>query len=174
LFVQNTIGESHITEYNSDMESILAPRDLVRNYSNTIFRHMSDYDAAKRALLKKDLRFLREDFAGDVSRTVLALQLYVEMFQESEMADKRLNDYMHSIGDTGTAVWDHATQTAICNILTEDQKKTKEPLRTACTYWKKEAREARTHLLTLMYGGPRDEDDDEDIYGDGVDEDEPM
>ena len=118
------------------------------------------------------LRFLREDFAGDVSRAVLLLQLYVEVFQEREYADMRLRDYMVQIGDTGTAVWDHATQTVILPILTEDQKKTKEPLCAASAYWQSEQRDARTKLLELIYGGRRDEDDDEDTYGCGVDEDQ--
>ena len=154
---------------NSDMA---IPRvKLVRNYDQTIFRHQSEIAAVKRALLREDLRFLREDFDGDVRRAVLLLQLYVEVFQEREYADKRLYDYMVSIGDTGTATWDHATQTVICPILTEDQKKTKEPLSAATAYWQVEQRDARTKLLALMYGRRRDEDDDEDIYGCGVDED---
>jgi hypothetical protein len=56
-------------------------------------------------------------------------------------------------------------------ILTEDQEKTKEPLSAASAYWQGEQRDARTKLLELMYGHRRDEDDDEDIYGCGVDED---
>lgn len=146
--------------------------NLIRNYTQTIFRHQSEHAAVKRALLQEDLRFLREDFAGDVSRAVLLLQLYVEVFQEREYADMRLRDYMVRIGDTGTAVWDHATQTAICPILTEDQKKTKEPLSACSAYWQIEQRDARTKLLELMYGHRRDEDEDEDTYGCGVDEDQ--
>jgi hypothetical protein len=145
---------------------------LVRNYDQTIFRHQSEIDALKRALLREDLRFLREDFDGDVRVAVLLLQLYVEVFQEREYADKRLYDYMVSIGDTGTATWDHATQTVTRPILTEDQKKTKEPLSATSAYWQGVQRNARTKLLELMYGHRRDEDDDEDIYGCGVDEDE--
>jgi len=155
------------------MNSVMAmPRvKLVRNYDQIIFRHQSEIDAVKRALLREDLRFLREDFNGDVRVAVLLLQLYVEVFQEREYADKRLRDYMVSIGDSGTATWDHATQTVIRPILTEDQEKTKEPLSAASAYWQGEQRDARTKLLELMYGRRRDEDDDEDIYGCGVDED---
>jgi hypothetical protein len=159
------------------MNSVMAiPRvKLVHNYDQTIFRHQSEIAAVKRALLREDLRFLREDFDGDVRVAVLLLQLYVEVFQEREYADMRLRDYMVSIGDTGTATWDHATQTVIRPILTEDQMKTKEPLSAASAYWHVEQRTQRTKLLELMYGRRRDEDDDEDIYGCGVDEDnDPM
>lgn len=156
-----------------DIRAAALPRvNLIRNYTQTIFRHQSEHAAVKRALLQEDLRFLREDFAGDVSRAVLLLQLYVEVFQEREYADMRLRDYMRRIGDTGTAAWDHATQTTIIPILTEDQKKTKGPLRAASAYWKSEQRDARTKLLELIYGRRRDEDEDDDTYGCGVDEDE--
>jgi hypothetical protein len=147
---------------------------LVRNYDQTIFRNHSEIAATQRALLREDLRFLREDFDGDVRLAVLLLQLYVEVFQEREYADKRLYDYMVSIGDTGTATWDHATQTVIRPILTEDQKKTKEPLSAASAYWKVEQRTQRTKLLELMYGHRRDEDEDDDIYACGVDDQDPM
>ena len=158
---------------SDDIRAAALPRvNLIRNYTQTIFRHQSEHAAVKRALLQEDLRFLREDFAGDVSRAVLLLQLYVEVFQEREYADMRLRDYMVRIGDTGTAVWDHTTQTAICPILTEDQKKTKEPLSACSAYWQIEQRTQRTKLLDLMYGHRRDEDEDDDTYGCGVDEDE--
>ena len=159
--------------FSDDIRAAALPRvNLIRNYTQTIFRHQSEHAAVKRALLQEDLRFLREDYAGDVSRAVLLLQLYVEVFQEREYADMRLRDYMVRIGDTGTAVWDHTTQTAICPILTEDQKKTKEPLSACSAYWQIEQRTQRTKLLELMYGHRRDEDEDEDTYGCGVDEDE--
>ena len=158
---------------SDDIRAAALPRvNLIRNYTQTIFRHQSEHAAVKRALLQEDLRFLREDFAGDVSRAVLLLQLYVEVFQEREYADMRLRDYMVRIGDTGTAVWDHTTQTAICPILTEDQKKTKEPLSACSAYWQIEQRTQRTKLLELMYGHRRDEDEDDDIYACGVDEDQ--
>lgn len=154
--------------YTPSMD-IASPGPLViRNYPNQVFRFQSDYDAVKRALLEEDLRFLREDFAGDASRACFALQDYMKAFMMREYADKRLYDYMTSIGDTGTAVWDHETKTAICPILTEEQKRFKEPLRDDALRWRTEQSETRTELLYLMYGFRRDEDEDDDIYGCGV------
>jgi len=143
---------------------------LIRNYPNQVFRFQSHYDAVKRALLKEDLRFLRDEFTGDVSRACLALQDYVEAFMRRETAEKRLSDYMDSIGDTGTAVWDHATNTVIRPIITEVQRNIKEPLRDDAQHYMDEQREARTYLLYLMYGRRRDEEEDDDVYACGVNE----
>ena len=141
---------------------------MIRNYPDQVFRFQSEYDAAKRALLEEDLRFLREEFMGDVTRACFALQEYVEAFMRRETAQTRLTDYMDTIGDTGTAVWDHATQTVIRPILTEDQKNIKEPLRADAQHYMDEQREARTDLLYLMYGRRRDEEEDDDVYACGV------
>jgi len=151
----------------------MAPSEpcVILNYPNQVFRFQSEYDAAKRALLKTDLQFLREEFMGDVTGACLALQNYVEAFTRREIADKILYDYMESIGDTGTSYWDHATNTVISPILTEDQKNIKEPLRAAARSCGMVQRETRTDLLYLMYGRRRDEDEDDDVYGCGVDED---
>ena len=148
------------------------PEPMIRNYPNQVFNFHSDYDAVKRALLKEDLRFLREEFNGQLTRACFMLQNYVYAFQERETAQERLYDYMDSIGDTGTSYWDHATNTVISPILTEDQKNIKEPLLAALRKCEMDQRNTRTDLLYLMYGYRRDEDDDDDIYGCGVDEDE--
>ena len=144
------------------------PAPMIRNYPNQVFRFQSEYDAVKRALLEEDLRFLRDEFTGDVSRACFALNEYVGAFMRRENAQKRLTDYMDSIGDTGTDYWDHATQTVIRPILTEDQKKIKEPLRAETQHYMDEQREARTDLLYLMYGRRRDEEEDDDVYACGV------
>ena len=129
---------------------------------NPIFRSI-DYETAKRALLKEDLRFL-EGFAGDVEEMRDALRHYVTAFQDREIAEKALYDYMTSIGDTGVAYWDHATKTVIRPILVEDQENIKKPLRAAARNCQLKVVEQRSALLRLMYGR-RDEDDDEDTYG---------
>ncbi len=145
--------------------------DVIRNYPNQVFHEWSDYLAFHRALLRKDVLFLREDFAGDVNQTCLALQQYVDAFRGREIADQLLREYMDSIGDTGNASWDHENHTVMHSVITPEQEETREVYREAWRRCMDQQRVKRTELLTLMYDNQRDEDEDDDLYGNGVDED---
>ena len=142
--------------------------EIIRNYPNQVFRLKSDYDAAKRALLKEDLQFLREDFTGHADEMCLALQQYVTAFQAREEANETLYDYMEYIGDAGIsyAYWDPENRTMIRPPLTEEQQYVKE-LVAESQHCHTEQRRTRTDVLHLMYGD-RDDRHDEEIYGWGV------
>ena len=141
---------------------------IIRNCSNQVFHSESEYDALHRALLREDLRFLREEFTGDVNEMCLALQRYVDAFLCREIAYQHLDDYMETIGDTDTSYWDPENQCVISPVLTPEQRAIKEPLREACRRTRIHQRVKRTHLLNLMYGCRRDEDEDDEIYEYGV------
>jgi hypothetical protein len=78
---------------------------------------------------------------------------------------------MDSIGDTGIASWDHENHTVMHSVITPEQEETREVFREAWRRCMTQQRVKRTELLTLMYDNQRDEDEDDDIYGNGVDED---
>lgn len=124
---------------------------IIRNYPNRVF-FQSDIDAAKRALRKSDLRFLREEFEGDVTQACIALQKYVEAYQTLELADQDLRDYMSSIGDTGVSTWDHETNTIKAAILTQEQQETKSRLNKVSAFAHTEEADRKQELLVLMYG----------------------
>ncbi len=145
--------------------------DVIRNYPNQVFHEWSVYLAFHRSLLRKDVLFLREDFTGDVNQACLALQQYVDAFRAREIADQLLREYMDSIGDTGIASWDHENHTTMRTVITPEQEETREVFREAWRRCLNQQRVKRTELLTLMYATQRDEDEDEDTYGHGVDED---
>ena len=127
----------------------------IRNCENRFF-------CATRALRKSDLRFLREEFQGDVDRLCIALREYVEAFTESELADKQLHDYMASIGDTGSATWDHENKTIKRFIPTQEQKEIKDQFGWLAVIAGTKASGRNNDLLVLMYGvrGARDYDYD--------------
>jgi hypothetical protein len=135
--------------------------EIIRNYPH---HALFDLDAAKRALRKSDLRFLRE-FEGDTDQLCLALQEYVSAFQTQELADQDLRNYMDSIGDTGIATWDHETQAVKCAILTPEQQATKIRLSkvVGAAYTVEAAR--KYELLALMYGPRGAKDYDFDAWG---------
>jgi len=126
---------------------------IIRNCENRFF-------CATRVLRNSDLRFLREDFDGDVVQMCIALRAYVEAFAESELADKQLREYMDSIGDTGCATWDHENKTVIQFIPTQEQKEIKDQLRNASCAAHTESAARKNDMLVLMYGvrGARDYD----------------
>lgn len=131
---------------------------IIRNCENRFF-------CATRALRKSDLRFLREEFEGDVDLACIALQGYVEAFTESEIADKQLRDYMASIGDTGCATWDHENKTVKQFIPTQEQKEIKDQFGKASELAGTKATARKNDLLVLMYGVRGARDYDYDAWG---------
>lgn len=130
----------------------------IRNCQNRFF-------CATRALRNSDLRFLREEFDGDVDRLCIALREYVEAFTESELADKQLRDYMASIGDTGIATWDHENNTIKRFIPTQEQKEIKDQFDKASELAGTQAAARKNDLLVLMYGVRGARDYDYDAWG---------
>ena len=131
---------------------------IIRNCENRFF-------SARGALRNSDLRFLREEFEGDIHRVCIAVQGYVEAFTESELADKQLRDYMASIGDTGCASWDHENKTVKRFIPTQEQKEIKDQFGKARELAGAEAAARKNDLLVLMYGVRGARDYDYDAWG---------
>ncbi len=139
--------------------------EVIRNYPNQVFREQGDYDAFHRALLREDVRFLREDFTGDVDRVCLALQQYVDVFRVREIAEEPLREHLETLLQAGVDIGNMENER-----LVPEQRATLEVVEKAWRLRFDDQRVKRTELLCLMYTNPRDEDEDDYNYGTGVNE----
>jgi len=125
--------------------------EVIRNYPNQVFHEQGDYAVFRRALLRDDVKFLREDFTGDVDRVCLVLRQYVDLYKAREMAEQPFREYVASLIHAGIDMEDMDNER-----LTTEQETTLELLQNVFVSCVHEAQAKRNELLRLIYANQPD------------------
>jgi len=125
--------------------------EVIRNYPNQVFHEQGDYAVFRRALIRDDVQFLREDFTGDVDRVCLVLRQYVDLYRAREMAEQPFREYVASLVHAGIDMEDMDNER-----LTTEQETTLELLHNEFLRCVHEAQAKRNELLHLIYANQPD------------------
>jgi hypothetical protein len=125
--------------------------EVIRNYPNQVFHEEGDYAVFRRALLRDDVQFLREDFTGDVDRVCLVLRQYVDLYKAREMAEQPFRENVASLIHAGIDMEDMDNER-----LTAEQETTLELLHKEFVRCVHEAQAKRNEFLRLIYANQPD------------------
>jgi hypothetical protein len=94
---------------------------IIQAYAKPAFVHWLLFKEAKEVVPKRHWKDLEQALSvPDASKVCEALKVYIEVRRRLALADREIEDYRDSIGDTGTA-WCAETRTVIVPNLTPEQ-----------------------------------------------------